>query len=527
MQIGKKIISGLLFLIALITSASEQTTQTGAIDPFLASTFLGGSNDDDTYEPTIILDKEGRIYITGFTSSHDFPVTPGAYSTQLNRGTKDRFISRFKNDLSQLIASTFVGGKGFEGGFIGGNGDELGHGIALDRDGNVYIAGYTESPDYPVTSGSFDESYNGGRDIFITKLDAGLTTILASTFLGGAGDEGYQWPRIDMAIDEKGDVYVAGITHSVDFPVSDSAYDKSFNGGLLSGDAFIVKLDGGLTRLLASTYLGGRDDEWRVSLVIDSEHHVYVCGETASPDFPVTPQAYDQTFNVTKDIFISKLNDDLSALKASTIFGGSKLDEALAMALSENGNVYITGYTESNDFPTTQGALSREWNGGDRDAYIAKFNDDLSELMASTFLGGSLREMSRGLVTDKNGDVYVTGITLSPDFPATLGKNKMNSPERSSGRGDAFFTKCNADLSKILISTCFGGSAGDDAYGIEIDRDGHIYIAGLTSSHDFPTSEGVYDNSYAGGRSDCFIIKMDLSGFMDGLRQPGRRLSEE
>jgi len=508
MPTRKQIISLLLFLAALITLASGQKYQTLVIEPFLSSTFLGGSDDDDMYEPAIILDKEGRVYISGFTSSHDFPTTSGAYGTEFNRGAKDRFISRLNNDLSLLLASTFIGGKGFGGGFIGGNGDELGHGIALDRDGNVYIAGYTESPDYPVTPGSFDESYNGGRDIYITKLDANLTTVLASTFLGGTGDEGYQWPRIDIAINEKGDVYVAGITHSVDFPVSDSAYDKSFNGGLLSGDAFIVKLDGTLTRLLASTYIGGKDDEWRVALTTDSENHVYICGETASSDFPTTSKAYDQTFNVIKDIFISKFSDDLSELQASTIFGGSKLDEALAMAFSENGTVYITGYTESTDFPTTAEAFNRKWNGGNRDAYIAEFNNDLSELIASTLLGGSQSEMSRGLAIDKRGDVFVTGITLSPDFPTTPSPYKANSLKSPARQSNAFIAKCSADLSKLLLSACFGGSASDDAYCIEIDRDGHIYIAGLTSSRDFPTSKGVYDNSYNGGRNDCFIVKI-------------------
>jgi len=512
----KSIISAFLFLTVFITSVSGQKNQISIIDPFLASTFLGGSDTDDMYEPTIFLDKEGQVYMSGFTSSDDFPTTPGAYSTEFNQGARDRFISKLNNDLSLLIVSTFIGGKGFGGGFVGGNGDELGHGIVLDRDGNVYIAGYTESPDYPVTSGSFDESYNGGRDVFITKFDADLNTILASTFIGGSGDEGFQWPRIDIAIDDKGDVYVAGITHSVDFPVTDSAYDQSFNGGLLSGDAFIVKLDASLTHLLASTYIGGDDNEWRVSLKTDAENHVFICGETASSDFPTTSHAYDRTLNVMKDIFISKLNDDLSELKASTVFGGSQLDEALAMALSEDGTVYITGYTESTDFPTTQESFNQKWNGGKRDAYIAKFSSDLSELIASTFLGGSEREMSRGLAVDKRGDVFVTGVTLSSDFPTTQSMKGMDTFEDSSRRRDAFFAKCNADLSRLLFSTRFGGSSSDDAYCIEIDGEGYIYIAGLTASQDFPTSTDGYDDSYNGGQDDCFIVKMRPIGMNEG-----------
>lgn len=483
------------------------------IDPILAATFLGGGDADDTYEPSIAIDSDGNVFITGFTSSHDFPTTVGVYRKQFFRGSRDRFVSKFNSDLSELLASTFLGGRGERGGIIGGNGDDLGHAIAVDKDGNVYLAGYTESTDFPVTSGSFNESYNGGRDAFVCKLNSDLSTLLASTYIGGCGDEGFQWPRIDMIINRDGDVYVTGITHSVDFPTSASAFDKTFNGGLKSGDAFVVKLDKDLTKLLAATYVGGSGNEWRPSIILGENKSIIISGETESVDFPVTSEAYDKQAhkndNIIKDIFISKLSTDLSKIISSTYFGGGSLEEALEIRMNTNGDIYAAGYTESMDFPTTQGAYKNDWNGVQRDAFIAKFNNELSRLIASTLFGGSILDMARGIAIDKYGDVYVAGVTASPDFPLTPGSINMNFRKDSSNQRDAFVSKFSADLNMLLISSTFGGSATDDAYCIEIDSYGNIFMAGLTRSNDFPVTQEAYDNSYNKGLDDCFIVKFD------------------
>ncbi|MFC2158883.1 SBBP repeat-containing protein [Acidobacteriota bacterium] len=479
----------------------------------LASTFLGGSDADDTYEPSIVLDKEGNVYISGFTSSHDFPTTEGAYRNRFVGGSRDRFVSKFNPDLSKLLASTYLGGKGEGGGIIGGNGDEVGHALAVDEEGNVYLAGYTESLDFPVTEGSFDESYNGGRDVFVSKFDGDLTTLIASTYIGGTGDEGFQWPRIDMTIDKDGNVYVAGITHSVDFPTTDTALDRSFNGGLKSGDGFLVKLDKKLEKMLASTFIGGSSNEWRLSVLCDENKSVIICGETESPDVPTTSTAYDRSAHrngvIIKDIFISQFSPDLSTLLSSTYFGGAGLEEALDIRINAKGDIYVAGYTESKDFPTTQGAFNRKWSGGQRDLFVAKFDNDLSRLAASTLFGGSIRDMARGLALDLSGDVYVTGVTSSPDFPVT--PNGCTSPFRDGSpyQRDAFVSKFSADLNTLLLSATFGGSALDDAFCIEIDGKGDVYIAGLTTSEDFPSKEESYDNSYNNGLNDCFIVKFN------------------
>ena len=491
-------------IIMIVVAVSLAAQKVNHFELFNASTFLGGTDTDEPYELSIVLDQNDNIYISGFTLSRDFPTTGAAFDNDFNGGKSDRFISRMSNDLSKLLASTYIGGKGLASPYIGGNGDELGHAIAVDGEGNVYIAGYTESLDFPVTKGSFDESYNGGRDVYVAKFDGNLETLLASTYLGGTGDEGYEWPRIDMALDKHGNVYVAGLTHSVDFPTVPSAFDSTFNGGLESGDVFVAKLDKDLKKLLASTYLGGQDNEWRVSIGIDDEGDIFVCGETLSADYPAK-KGYSQKLNAMSDIFISKFNDDLTELSASTFFGGSSLDEALSMEISEKGEIVLTGYTESMNFPTTPGAFNRDWSGGDRDAYVAIFDNSLKNLIACTLFGGSARDIGRGLALDEHGNIYVIGITVSSDFPVTY----EHHGQPLNGKMNSFIALFRPKLEKLLWSASFGGNENDLVHCIVMDENKNIFMAGITSSEDFPTTNGAFDERYNGGVCDCFIIKLD------------------
>ena len=507
-----------LFLVLIIQSGFIRETN---IEPvplevnsvqLMASTFLGGTKIDDNYETSLDIDKDGNIFVSGFTSSPDFPVTSDAFSKKFIGGASDRFISSLSKDLRLLNSSTLIGGRGYNLGFIGGDGDEYGHSIALDNQGHVFIAGYTESHDYPVTEHAYDKIHNGGRDVFISKFDKNLTKLLSSTFIGGCGDEGYQWPRIDMKIHDNGDVYITGITHSPDFPVLANSYDNSFNGGQLSGDVFLVKLDNNLTTLKASTFIGGTDDEWRVSVLLNSIGEVIVSGETASADFPVTSDAYDRTFNVMKDIFICKFNNELSELKSSTLFGGSKLDEAIALSIGEDDDIYITGYTESFDFPTTIGVFSDKWNGGTRDAYVAVFNSSLSNLKASTLLGGERVDFGRSIIFNEN-EVFVTGNTNSRNFPLT-GNGYSSQFCGGQSRGDGFISVFDKTLKKLLYSSYFGGNSEDTPCDMVIDSGGKLVITGITSSKDFPITENSFQNKYEGGENDCFITVFDLPFIM-------------
>ncbi len=455
------------------------------IDPLLASTYLGGSGADHGYSLT--LDTSGNIYVTGQTYSTDFPTTSGAYGTSHNGGDYDVFVSKLDSGLTSLLASTYLGGSGWDRGYS----------LALDPSGNVYVTGMTESTNFSTTSGAYGTSHNGGAyDVFVSKLDGGLTSMLASTYLGGSGwDWGYS-----LALDTSGNVYVTGMTESTNFSTTSGAYDTSFNGGW--DDVFVSKLDGGLTSMLASTYLGGSGFDYGYSLALDTSGNVYVTGLTWSTDFPTTSGAYDTSDNVYNDVFVSKLDGELTSMLASTYLGGSGTDYGYSLALDTSGNVYVTGFTESTDFPTTSGAYDTPYNVYN-DVFVSKLDGGLTSLLASTYLGGSGIDYGYSLALDTSGNVYVTGLTESTDFPTTSGAYDTS----SNGSYDVFVSKLDGGLTSLLASTYLGGS--DVGYSLALDTSGNVYVTGKTASSDFPTTSGAYDTSYNGGDYDAFVSKLD------------------
>ncbi|AMM40315.1 hypothetical protein HS1_000509 [Candidatus Desulfofervidus auxilii] len=402
---------------------SYDKKETLIIDPLLASTFIGGSSDDYGY--SIALDGGGNVYITGYTYSSDYPKTPGAYDESHN-GERDVFVSRLNSSLSSLLASTFIGGSS----------DDYGYSIALDGGGNVYITGYTYSSDYPKTPGAYDESHNGERDVFVSKLNSSLSSLLASTFIGGSSyDSGYS-----IALDRDGNVYITGSTEFSDYPTTSYAYDKSHNGHY---DVFVSKLNSSLSSLLASTFIGGSSDDYGYSIALDGGGNVYITGYTYSSDYPPTPGAYDESHNGERDVFVSRLNSSLSSLLASTFIGGSSWDCGYSIALDGGGNVYVTGYTYSSDYPPTPGAYDESHNGGG-DVFVSKLNSSLSSLLASTFIGGSSDDdYGYSIALDGGGNVYVTGYTYSSDYPPTPGAYD----ESHNGHYDIFVSKFDSDLS--------------------------------------------------------------------------------
>ena len=267
----------------------------GNLQNLLASTFLGGVQNDDAY--SISIDSSGNVYVGGKTRSTWFPTTPNAYDPTHNGIDANTFVSKLDASLENLLASTFLGDYGWA------------RSIITDDGGNVYVAGEIYSSDFPTTPGAYDTTFNGrddyDGDAFVSKLDSNLENLLASTFLGGVvGDH-----ADSVAIDSIGNVYVAGITRSSDFPTTAGAYGTTLFG---ANDAFVSKLDSNLESLLASTFFGGNDRDSANSIYIDSIGNVYVAGETYSSDFPTTPDNYDTSYNGGADVFISKLDSDLS-----------------------------------------------------------------------------------------------------------------------------------------------------------------------------------------------------------------------
>jgi hypothetical protein len=466
------------------------------IDPLLASTYLGGSFDD--YANAMAIDSDGNIYVTGATLSSDFPSKSNAYDHTYN-ASFDVFVSKFNGDLTTLIASTFLGGIS----------SESANAIAINSSGKVYVAGKTLSTDFPTTQDAFDRNLSF-NDAFISKFDENLTTLLGSTFLGGSGSES----ATSILIGSNGNVYVSGETSSANFPVTTGVYDVFYNG---SYDVFISKLNGSLTSLLASTYLGGSSNDNAYSMASDANGNIYVVGSTFSGNYPTTSNAYDISYNGLSDAFVSKLNGNLTTLLASTYLGGGGNDTAYSIALGTNGNIYVAGDTFSVNFPTTLGVFDTSYNSSS-DAFVSKFNGNLTTLIASTFLGSLANDSARSIALDLCGNVYVTGYTGSSAFPT---KN-ADYPVYNGGFTDAFVTTLKGDLTSPLLYSTFLGGSGNDAFNtgscfdkcffadIAIDSRRNVYVAGETDSSDFPTTSGAFNEDRNGGM-DVFVSKFSIS----------------
>lgn len=389
---------------------------------FVYSTFIGGTNFDAGF--SIRVDTVGDVYVQGRTSSVDFPTTPGAYDTTFNGDgfdLGDVFVAKLNANGSALVYSTYLGGTA----------SDHAQALAIDREGSAYVAGDTESPDFPTTPGAHDLTLDGGRDAFLTKLNSIGSALVYSSYLGGGG-------ALDVAsanaVDASGTMYVTGITASADFPTSAGAYDRSFNGGSL--DVFIVKLNPAGSDLVYGTYIGGPMFESSRGLDVDADGNAYVGGIT-NGGFPTTPGAYDTTHDCCGSAaFVTKVSSAGSALLYSTYLGETDVSQVNGIAV-HRGNAYAAGNTSSAGFPTTADAHDRTFNGV-ADAFLAVLNPMGSELTYATFLGGERDDVASSVAVDPLGDGYVTGHTFSTGFPVTPGAPQTIN---AGGQFDGFVTK--------------------------------------------------------------------------------------
>jgi hypothetical protein len=472
------------------------------IDPVLSySTYLGGGGDDGANG--IAVDGAGNAYVAGFTVSPNFPTTSGAPQAVLG-GFENAFVAKLNAAGSALLYSTYLGGSVEDEAF----------GIAVDGAGNAYVTGLTSSPNFPTTSGALQKVYGGGEDAFVTKLNAAGSGLLYSTFLGGSNfDFGF-----GIAVDGAGNAYVTGSTSSLNFPITPGAFQTVFGGGGDPfGDVFVAKLNAAGSGLLYSTFLGGNAPDAAHGIAVDGAGNAYVAGFAASSNFPTTPGAF-QTVNRGIDAFVAKLNATGSALLYSTYLGGSRDNNALCIAVDSAGNAYVAGQTDSADFPTTPEALQTVKGFGFVNGFVAKLNAAGSALIYSTYLGGSandtiygidLNDGAYGIVVDGAGNACVVGTTSSPNFPTTPGAFQT---VFSGGMEDAYVAKLNAAGSALIYSTYLGGKGFDLAYGIAVDRAGTAYLAGVTSSADFPTTPGAPQTALR-GVSNAFVTKISIPHF--------------
>ncbi len=458
------------------------------IDPTLAfSTYLSGSGQDGGNG--IAVDAAGNAYITGFTLSTDFPVTPGAWKTVKGLGESDAFVTKMNSTGTALIYSTYFGGAN----------RESGNGIALDAAGNAYVAGLTDSPDLPATPGAFRTTVVGGDEVevFAMKLNPDGTALVYSTYIGPT-------TATAIAVDPAGNAYITGQA-VLGYPTTPGAF-QPLPGG--NSDAFVTKLNATGTALVYSTFLGGSGFDIATDIAIDSLGNAYVTGDAVA-GFPVTPGAF-QTSTTSGDAFVTKLNATGTALVYSTFLGGNSTDTGSGIAVNSAGNAYVAGDTASSNFPVTPGAFqSGIAGGGGFDAFVTKLSPAGDALVYSTYLGGNDTDFGNDIALDTAGNATVVGSTSSTDFPTTPDATQSG----HAGVSDAYITRFNATGTALVFSTYLGGSAPDTARAVSVDVAGSIYVTGVTSSADFPISPGAFQTQFAGGFNDAFVSKIVFSNF--------------
>ncbi len=506
------------------------TSRPLVIDPVLAySTYLGGAGLDQA--KAIAVDSAGAAYVTGRTDSANFPVASpidGSLS-----GPTDAFITKFDPSGSGLVYSTYFGGSS----------TEESYGIAVDSTGAAHVTGNTRSPDFPVTTGALQQSFVGTSvDAFVVKLNPAGTALDYSTYLGGteplfAGQTSGQ----GLDLGPEGTIYVGGRVTTTRLPTTAGALQPAC-GLTASGqcrDAFLAKINpagGGASDLLYLTYLGGTGEEEGRAIAVDANGSAHLTGITYSTDFPITAGAFQPSLAGREgkaDVFVTKINPaagGASDLLYSTYLGGSMatgigrtvanigVDEGNGIALGPSGKIYVTGTSRSSNFPTTPRSAQTRVGGCTPvacDAFLSILDPaggGRTDLVYSTYLGGSFADFGEGVAVDAAGAAVVTGSAVSTDFPT---KDPIPGASAGAVRGspEAFVAKINpagAGSADLVFATLLGGDGVELGQGVALDGTGNIYVTGETRPHQsvaYPTVN-AYQSNFGGGSEDGFVTKI-------------------
>ena len=513
------------------------------IDPIVTYSTYIGKLQPETMGRTVT-DNQGNVYMLGISYDRSFPVTSGAFQSQVPQGGfQNVLLMKVNPSSNQAVYSTYIGGSFHDQGVA----------IAVDNSGAIYLAGSTASTDFPVTQGVVKTRFSppgltpaDQLDCYVTKLSPGGNALVYSTFLGGTRDDSC----MSVAVDSQGNAVVGGTTASFsNFPFTRGAAQENAGGGGLDG--FVAKLNPTATSLLYATFLGGSGIDSVFSLALDSQGAAYVTGQTTSTAaFPVTDGSAQTRYggNVANaptrlgDAFVVKLNPAGSRFDYGTYLGGSGDDAGFSIAVDGQGNAHVAGTTNSANFPTTSSAPQTRYGGSGRhvvfpagDAFAAKLNSSGTTLMYSTYLGGSQDDWGMALALDRSGNAWLTGATLSPDFPvssdATQKTFKGPAGASSTSTGDAWVAQLSSAGNAVLFATYLGGSQNDYGLGLAVDGAGNATVSGGTISTDFPVTSNAAQSAYGGTTlntlpmGDGFLTRFGGSTSSGGILSVGAVVS--
>ncbi|ADW71045.1 DUF7948 domain-containing protein [Granulicella tundricola] len=521
---GKSAVEGSFTLVAPNTFgfhfAQYDKSRTFVIDPtisLLYSTYAGGLHNDQAF--SITLDAQGNTFIAGWSASEDFPVTGNALQTvRKNIGVYlyDIVVMKF-DSAGSLMYSTFLGGAQ----------NDQGTTIVANADGSVYVGGYTQSTDFPVTSNAYQITAGGGLDGFLARISADGSQLLYSTYLGGTGDEAVT----SLLPNADGSLWMSGVASQAGLNASATAYQKKPNG---VDNSFVGKVQfdaNGKLQIPYLTFIGGSQsgqtngpgEGWPSSLAVDGTGNVYYAGTTQSSDYPVTATAYEQPVTLSHGCanspnpntigVVTKFSPDLSQVLYSTYFGGKTEDQngfpycnqgLTSIHLDTAGDIWLYGYTAESDLPLTSNALSKMLNGNGmangQDAFLGELSADGTKLLYGTYIGGSGLDSASMMTVDASGNIWLSGISASTDFPTTA--NALQ-PLNNTGGSDFTLVQLNPAATSILYSTYFGGTTdnGFNSVPMAVDANGNIHLTGSTSSASFPVTPNALQQVFANGDS--------------------------
>jgi PKD repeat protein len=443
----------------------------------------------------IAVDDDGYVYAIGTTSSDGLPTTPGAYQT-VSGGWRDVFVCKFDPTLSSLLWCTYLGGSD----------DDSGSAIRIGGDGDLFLAGYTRSADFPlVPSGSWP-GLNGYFDAFICRMSNDGSTLGISRLFGGSDSE-YMYR---MELDGIGQVYLVGSTKSTDLNATAGTAQPTDPGE--GSDGYLACFSAMDLDLIYSMYIGGTGSDYIPGLAVDDEGSVYITGQTNSTDLPVTVGALQGSFGGGYyDAFAFKLAKDGSHYVYYTYLGGMYMDDVGGVTVDDDGHAYITGYTNSSDFPRPPGIrfLENGYYPADGDAFVCKLEPDGGAVEFTTMIGGTDElEAGNRIALDGNGYIYVCGVAWSRTFPTTPGAFQCIPGEASGHVFDGMAFVLSPDGSKVEYSTFIGGSDYDWAVALAVDGGGNMHIGGTTQSTDMPTTDGAYQETVGNGSQYAYLCRI-------------------